>query len=1011
MYQPFLKLAAISLFLSTLSPHVWAADIVSTWDGTTGNWSDASKWDTLDFPNNAAQTYEAILNSGTVTLDQAIILELLTQSGGTLTGSSDLTLTGTSTWSSGTQAGGSARTIVSSGATLDLDSSSSKFLSRALENSGTVNLTTTSINFGGLRFGSNSTDPGIVNNLAGGIFNASDDAGFSQNFGNSDHAFNNAGTFNKTGAGTTTSFSGVAFNNTGTVDVQEGTLRLSSDGTHTGNFTGAGDLNFNGGTHNINGGTYSVSGTTTFGGGNVTFDPAATISPLTNTVVSGGTVTFGQAVDITGLTQTGGTLTGSSDLTLTGTSTWSSGTQAGGSARTIVSSGATLDLDSSSSKFLSRALENSGTVNLTTTSINFGGLRFGSNSTDPGIVNNLAGGIFNASDDAGFSQNFGNSDHAFNNAGTFNKTGAGTTTSFSGVAFNNTGTVDVQEGTLRLSSDGTHTGNFTGAGDLNFNGGTHNINGGTYSVSGTTTFGGGNVTFDPAATISPLTNTVVSGGTVTFGQAVDITGLTQTGGTLTGSSDLTLTGASTWSAGTQEGGSGRTIVSSGATLDLDSSSSKFLSRALENSGTVNLTTTSINFGGLRFGSNSTDPGIVNNLAGGIFNASDDAGFSQNFGNSDHAFNNAGTFNKTGAGTTTSFSGVAFNNTGTVDVQEGTLRLSSQFTNYSSATNTLTGGTYMVASTLKFQNADINTNQAAITMDGPSAQIVNTSDVDALADLSLNDVGASFEVAGGNHFTTTAIYTNRGNTQVSGSTFTANAFINADSGILSGSGTVEIAGGGQTLTNNGVVAPGSLASGTGAGTLNITGDFTQGLLGTLQFEIGGLAAGSQFDQLLVSGAAVLAGSLDLAIIDGFAPEFGDSFTILDAGSLVGEFAGLPDGATLSADGVEFDISYLGGGSDVELTVSGFTLPADFNLDGDVDSVDLDTWEAGFGSGTLHVQGDANGDDDVDGGDFLTWQRNFGLVAPLANSSTTIPEPTSLLLTTFAACGLLMRRPAR
>ena len=54
------------------------------------------------------------------------------------------------------------------------------------------------------------------------------------------NVFNNAGTFTKQGPGDVhfrTNITGVAFNNTGTVDVQAGMLSSSSGGTHTGDFT------------------------------------------------------------------------------------------------------------------------------------------------------------------------------------------------------------------------------------------------------------------------------------------------------------------------------------------------------------------------------------------------------------------------------------------------------------------------------------------------------------------------------------------------------------------------------------------------------------------------------------------------------------------------------------------------------------------------------------------------------------------------------------------------------
>lgn len=52
---------------------------------------------------------------------------------------------------------------------------------------------------------------------------------------------------------------------------------------------------------------------------------------------------------------------------------------------------------------------------------------------------------------------------------------------------------------------------------------------------------------------------------------------------------------------------------------------------------------------------------------------------------------------------------------------------------------------------------------------------------------------------------------------------------------------------------------------------------------------------------------------------------------------------------------------------------FANPADFDLDQDVDGVDLTTWLSGFGqNGTA----DTDADGDSDGSDFLFWQRNFG-----------------------------------
>lgn len=89
-------------------------------------------------------------------------------------------------------------------------------------------------------------------------------------------------------------------------------------------------------------------------------------------------------------------------------------------------------------------------------------------------------------------------------------------------------------------------------------------------------------------------------------------------------------------------------------------------------------------------------------------------------------------------------------------------------------------------------------------------------------------------------------------------------------------------------------------------------------------------------------------------------------------------------------------------------------ADFDVDGNVDSDDFGTWQAGFGTtdSASHGDGDADGDSDVDGHDFLTWQRQFGAIrASLGNAAVPEPASTALLLTltalTLARCRMRRR----
>ena len=83
-----------------------------------------------------------------------------------------------------------------------------------------------------------------------------------------------------------------------------------------------------------------------------------------------------------------------------------------------------------------------------------------------------------------------------------------------------------------------------------------------------------------------------------------------------------------------------------------------------------------------------------------------------------------------------------------------------------------------------------------------------------------------------------------------------------------------------------------------GVITITGNFTQNSAGTLDVDLGG-TSDSQYNHLQVSGIATLAGTLDVAQIDGFSIGPDEEFQVLTYGTLSGEFATdqYPSGATL------------------------------------------------------------------------------------------------------------------
>src|SRR5262249_4292357 len=163
---------------------------------------------------------------------------------------------------------------------------------------------------------------------------------------------------------------------------------------------------------------------------------------------------------------------------------------------------------------------------------------------------------------------------------------------------------------------------------------------------------------------------VLSGGSLDLAVASKLDGdFTFTNGTLSGAGTLTVNGALTWSGGTMRG-PGRTRLHGG--LPLRSTGNTFDpvptldGRALDNAAAAVWT----GRGNVSVGNGAS----FNNLAGASFSADTDtlatATFTT-FGSPVSAFNNAGTFSKLDTSGTTAFN-VAFNNSGSVDVQSGTL---------------------------------------------------------------------------------------------------------------------------------------------------------------------------------------------------------------------------------------------------------------------------------------------------------------------------------------------------
>ncbi|WP_222595614.1 beta strand repeat-containing protein, partial [Microcystis aeruginosa] len=514
----------------------------------------------------------------------------------------------------------------------------------------------------------------------------------------------------------------------------------------------------------INGGILTVN--------NLTVNDTLTLS--NGTLALNGTT--GSTVD--NLTQSGGTLSGTGEVIVNNNYNWTSGTQSGSGKTTLKG---TTNISTTNTKSVdTRTIENQGTVTWTN-----GDIYLYNGAT----WNNTATGVFDIQGNNGFYQWYSNQ-AKLNNAGTLKKT-AGTGTTTISTQLNNTGTVQVQTGTLNLTGGGSSSGvlQVNSGANLNFGGGNHTLSDGQLTGSGIISVNGANLTVS-GAIVSDVNNLTLSNGTLalngTTGSTVD--NLTQSGGTLSGTGEVIVNNNYNWTSGTQSG-TGKTTLK--GTTNISTTNTKSVdTRTIENQGTVTWTN-----GDIYLYNGAT----WNNTATGVFDIQGNNGFYQWYSNQ-AKLNNAGTLKKT-AGTGTTTISTQLNNTGTVQVQTGTLNL--------------TGG-------------------------GSSSGNWNLSN------------GATLQLANN--------YTLQG-------------------GVVTGNGTV--IGNVANLTQ--------INPGDGVGQLNITGNYNQNSSATLNIELGG---NTNYDKLNITGNATLGGTLNISLVNGFAPVLGERYTIFNyGGTLTGGFSNI------------------------------------------------------------------------------------------------------------------------
>jgi uncharacterized repeat protein (TIGR01451 family) len=650
----------LSLFLA--GARAAFAGNTCTWTGLGGaNWSASANWLTCGgtYPGAGTGDRANVAVLATINVDvmtQPVILDgtlspgliditipgsgalFLASGSAAILGRMDITITG------GTLGVGSGASITNLSANVTLNSGTINslgtltlssgttfaFNSGTLQGAGTFGVASgATANFAGS--GAMAINTGLNFTNAGNLNLSSDTTITSDNVSNP--GISNSGTMTKTG-GSVVSQINCRVDNTGTVNVGAFKIYLAGGGTHTGSFTGAGTIAFNG-SHQLNS-TANVSGVGAvhIAGGTLFSNIASLTLPATH--------------------QFAGTLSTNGAITINALYIWDTGTLDG-----LGAPSPSLTVTSFGGMNITGSAGGTAVTNGLALTANGSAINFQSTVTGPLALNNggsivlIAGSNFNIqnSNGIGITTNGVGSSQIQNTGSTVTKsTGGITQIDAPYVGTNSSAALTVNAGTLKLTGGGSSLGTITSAG-----GATLEVAGGSFAANG------------PLAGLGTF---ALSAGTLTVGTSATVQNFTEVGGALSiaGPNSLTVNGTLNFNGGTM---SGNGVTNAAGTLNIGNAAptSLDLGMTLNVTGTAQYNADATNYLTVK----NAGRVFVNNSPLGTFNFNTTSlvGTDGVFGSS---FDNSGIVNKNTAATTTQINS-NFTNGGTVNVLAGALNLS------------------------------------------------------------------------------------------------------------------------------------------------------------------------------------------------------------------------------------------------------------------------------------------------------------------------------------------------